>query len=235
MTLENSALRGLFITATDTNVGKTYIAAALIRLLREQGLNPAPYKPVVSGSLEGKNGAAVWEDVEALWAAAGGTFSREEIAPQRFHAALAPPFAAERESRTINQEQILAGAWDLSRQADLLVVEGAGGLLSPVSQKWNNGDLAKALGLPLVIVARLGLGTLNHTLLTIEAAQARDIPVQGVILTEDQRRPEDLSTQENPRHLADRTTVPVLAVVSHTPGGFPQELRDVDWQKLLKL
>lgn len=235
MSPEKTRLRGLFITATDTNVGKTYIAAALIRLLREQGLNPAPYKPVVSGSLEGKNGAVVWEDLEALWAAAGGTFSREEIAPQRFHAALAPPFAAERESKTVDEKRILTGAQHLDQQSDLLVVEGAGGLLSPVSQNWNNGDLARALELPLIIVARLGLGTLNHTLLTIEAAQARGLPVLGVVLTEDQHRPEDLSTQDNPRHLADRTPVPVLTVVSHTPAGCPPELREVDWQELLKL
>lgn len=228
-------LRGLFISGTDTHVGKTFVTAALVQILHHRGVMAAPYKPVVSGGTLPPGGTAIWEDVEHLYAAAGGRFPRETIAPQRFLAPLAPPFAAREEGKTVDESRLISGAHVLALCADIVLVEGAGGLLSPVSDSWNNATLAEELELPLLIVGRLGLGTLNHTLLTVEAAERRGLTVAGVILTEDQIRPDDLSTRTNPQELSRLMKVPLLAVVPHTPVGTPESLENVHWDQIIDI
>jgi dethiobiotin synthetase len=211
------ACHGLFITGTDTGVGKTYVAAAIVSLLRHQGVRVGAYKPAVSGSEQGEQGP-IWRDVELLSSALGGTFPREAICPQRFRAPLAPPVAARCEGREVDAALLRAGADWWRERVDLLMVEGAGGLLSPLTDSESVADLARDLGFPLLIIARLGLGTINHTLLTVEAAQRRGLPVAGIIMNQ-AANPEatDESTASNRDELARRTNVPILAVLPFDP------------------
>ncbi len=163
--------RGYFVTATDTGVGKTVVTAALASLLRARGRDVAVFKPVQSGALaDDPAGDAALLGAECVYS---------------FAAPLAPVVAARAEGVTIELEPILARARELVAKHELLLVEGAGGLLVPLAPALDIADLAAALGLPLVVVARAGLGTVNHTLLTIEAARARGLEIAGVVLNGD--------------------------------------------------
>src|SRR5262249_17926499 len=132
--------RGLFITGTDTGVGKTYVAAGIVRLLRQQGMRVGACKPVASGSELGPAGP-FWQDVEQLHAALGGEYPRERICPQCWHAAVAPPIAARLEGGEVDGRLLRNGADWWREQVDLLVVEGAGGLLSPLTETETVADL----------------------------------------------------------------------------------------------
>lgn len=217
-------LRGLFITGTDTGVGKTYVASAIVRQLREQQVRVGAYKPVVSGSEPGPTGP-IWGDVEQLHSALGGAFPREVICPQRFEAPLAPPVAARLEGRDVDADLLIHGADWWANSVDLLIVEGAGGWLSPITEEKTVADAARALGFPVVIVARLSLGTINHTLLTVEAVRARNVPIAGIILNQTGvPTGKDPSENTNAAELQRRTDVPILATVPHAA---PQALLQV--------
>ena len=161
-------MNGYFVTATDTGVGKTFITAALAAALRARGRDVAVLKPVQSGATStDPAGDAALLGADCIYA---------------FAAPLAPLVAARYEGRTIEAGPILARAAELAREHELLLVEGAGGLLVPLADGFDLADLAVAIGLPLIVVARAGLGTVNHTLLTIEAARGRGLEVTGVVL-----------------------------------------------------
>lgn len=210
-------MRGLFITGTDTGVGKTHVASAIVRRLRQVGVRVGAYKPVASGA-ENDAGKTTWADVERLRAALAGEFPAERICPQRFVAPLAPPVAARYEGRTVDSTLLRDGALWWREHADLLVVEGAGGLLSPLTDTETNADLAVDLGFPLLVVARQTLGTINHTLLTLEAACRRKLAVAGLILNDAVRPPvDDLSIASNALELQRRTSVRILAELGHAP------------------
>src|SRR5579872_7123263 len=176
-------LRGLFITGTDTGVGKTWVAAGVIRALCGRGVRVGAYKPAVSGSRPGLDGP-VWDDLTELQAALGTDLPIDAISPQRFAAPLAPPVAARLEGRQVDAALLRSGIDWWRGKADFVVVEGAGGLLSPLSDRDLVADVARDLGLPLVIVGRLSLGTINHTLLTVEAARARGLAIAGIVLNQ---------------------------------------------------
>lgn len=205
----------VMVTGTDTDVGKTFVSAALLKVWQGLGINVGAYKPAVSGCEFNSVGQPVWNDVEVLYEALGQRFPRERVCPQSFSAPLAPPFAAEVEQRLINDRLLIDGASWWENQVDLLLVEGAGGLLSPLSSTGSNADLASELDLPLIIVARLGLGTINHTLLTVEAAERRGLQILGIVLNDGQGGEKDESRHSNPRHLAARCKPPILAVLPH--------------------
>lgn len=228
-------MKGWFVTATDTNVGKTFVASALIRWLNQQGISAAGYKPAASGTIVDLQGNKSWEDVEALHAASDQKWPRERICPQTFDLPLAPPFAARRAGKTIDQDLLLRGASWWEGKVSHLIVEGAGGWLSPISENWSNGDLALQLGFPVLLVARLGLGTINHTLLTLEAIERSGLPIVGIVLSESQYLPEDISTRDNPAELAKRTRHPILGVVPYQPnsrGEIPEPLQSRVWLDL---
>lgn len=210
---------GLFITGTDTGVGKTVVTTAFAKNWRAAGLRVGAYKPAASGYDLDSSGRPFWSDVELLFEALGQSFPRERICPQCFAAPLAPPIAARVEGRCVDDHLLLEGAKWWQTQTEVLLVEGAGGLLSPLSTTGSNADLAAELGFPVLIVARLGLGTINHTLLTVEAAQRRGLNVLGIVLNATQPESTDLSTQSNPVQLALRCPVPILAVLPHFSGG----------------
>ena len=228
---------GLFITGTDTGVGKTFVTAGIARQLVAQGVAVGVYKPVCSGCELDSARRPFWPDVAELAAAAGGRFDLERICPQRFEAPLAPPVAARLEGRTVDSQLLREGARWWSGRADVLLVEGVGGLLCPLTDAETVADLAVYLGFPLVIVARLGLGTINHTLLTLEAAQRRGLSVAGLVLNEARPGTPDLLVETNPLEIAARTRVPILAILRHSPAGrlLPVEgATRMDWLSLAR-
>jgi dethiobiotin synthetase len=174
------APRGVFVTGTDTEVGKTVVACAMAATLVAAGERVSVFKPAVTGldELDGME-----SDHERLRAAAGSTQPADEVAPYRFGPAVSPHLAATAAGVQIEPSRLLAAAHQAARAGDALVAEGVGGLLVPLCGDYLVRDLAADLGLPVVIAARPGLGTINHTLMTIECARAAGLQVSAVVLT----------------------------------------------------
>jgi dethiobiotin synthetase len=170
---------GIFVIGTDTDVGKTYASCVLVSNLRSKGVRIGVYKPVASGV---HSGAA--SDAERLIAASGLPWPVERVCPQSFAAPLAPPLAAAREGRRVDVQRLAAGAAWWREQCDLLVIEGAGGALSPLAEDCTVLDLASQLGYPIVLVAAHRLGMINHTLLTLEAIERRGLTTLAVIINQ---------------------------------------------------
>jgi dethiobiotin synthetase len=175
-------MRGLFVTGTDTGVGKTVVAGAIAATLRARGERVAACKPVVTGLDEPV--VPGWPRDHELLAAAAGV-APEAVAPHRFGPPVSPHLAAELAGVELDLDALVlaAGAAVADAGADVLIAEGVGGLLVPLTPERTVRDLAAALALPLVIASRPGLGTINHTLLTIEAARAARLEVAGVVIT----------------------------------------------------
>jgi len=170
-------MRGLFVTGTDTGVGKTEVSAALVAGWRARGLDVGAMKPAQSGVADGEP-----TDADRLREAAGGGDPAALVCPYSLRAPLAPAVAARIEGVKISLAHLVACATELSRRHQALVVEGAGGLLVPLTESHTYADLAVALGMPVLVVARAGLGTVNHAALTCEALRARGLAVAGVVL-----------------------------------------------------
>jgi dethiobiotin synthetase len=168
--------RGLFVTGTDTGVGKTLISAALLRYARRLGLVPIPFKPAETGC------APDPADARALWQAARPPIDEADVCLYALRLPVAPLAAAEAEGVRIDPQRIAHRANVLAAKGDLLLVEGAGGLLVPYADGVTAVDLAKQLDLALLVVARTALGTVNHTALTLREAARSDVPVAGLIL-----------------------------------------------------
>lgn len=177
-------MRGVFVTGTGTEVGKTVVAAVVARTLAEEGKRVAVFKPAVTGLDEGGE-----PDHALLRRAAGWEQSEEEIAPYRYGPPMSPHLAAELAGEEIDPERLRASVQAAADGADALVCEGVGGLLVPLAAGYLVRDLAAELGLPLLVAASPGLGTINHTLLTIEAARAAGLTVAAVVLTPWPERP----------------------------------------------
>lgn len=225
-------MSGLFVVGTDTDVGKTYLTARIARQLLEEGVSVGVYKPACSGSEPGTDQTPVWRDVETLSEALHHRFPRERICPQTFRAALAPPVAARLEHREIDENLLLDGIDWWRGRVDVLLIEGIGGLLCPVSEQKTVCDLAERWKFPLLIVARLGLGTINHTLLTVEVAQDRGLDVAGIVLNESQPDQGNLAGQTNAREIELRCNVPILAVVPYRNSGGLRPLTEtstINW------
>jgi dethiobiotin synthetase len=175
-------MRGLFVTGTDTEVGKTVVAGSIAAALRARGERVAAYKPVVTGIDE--PAVPGWPRDHELLAAAAGV-APHAVAPHIFGPPVSPHLAAELAGVTLDLDAMVlaAGAAAAEAGADVLVAEGVGGLLVPLTAEHTVRDLAVALGLPLVVAARPGLGTISHTLLTLEAARAAGLTVAGVVMT----------------------------------------------------
>ena len=174
----NRSVRGLFVTGTDTGVGKTLVACAVVRTLRARELDVGVMKPVETGV-----GEAGPLDALALRHAAGNLDPVELICPQTFALAAAPRVAARAAEQTVDLLAIRSAYSEICKRHELVVVEGAGGLLVPLSDELDMADLAGELCLPLLVVARASLGTINHTLLTLEVARERGLEVAGVVIS----------------------------------------------------
>jgi dethiobiotin synthetase len=197
--------RGWFITGTDTDIGKTIVACALVAALRTRGHNVGVMKPVSAGGRD---------DANALIAASGCDDELDLVNPIALTEPLSPNLAADRAGLSISLSDLLNGFHLLSNRHEIMVVEGAGGLLVPLSNDASIADLAAGIGLPLIIVARAGLGTINHTLLTIEAARARHLEIDGVIFCSAAPSLDDTSEALSPDVVTRLSGVPTL-------GSFP--------------
>lgn len=202
--------KGLFVTGTDTGVGKTVVSAALVRRLVQTGCSVGVMKPVETGV---QAGAQEDSDAGRLMAAAGVEDALDLVSPYRFHAPLAPFAAACVEGRNIDREQILRQYERLASRYSCVVVEGAGGLLVPMGSDWSMPDLISRLQLPVVLVGRAGLGGINHALLTLESLERIGIGTFALVLNE--TRPSTTSAEKEQvastvALLRERAGVPVL-------------------------
>lgn len=198
--------RGVMITGTDTGVGKTLVAGALAGALRGRGIGVGVMKPITTGAPR-VGGVLVSEDARFLQAAAGTADADELVCPFRFTAPAAPATAAEAEGKEIPILEILERFEELCTRHELVLVEGAGGLAVPIQGKYLFADLTLDLELPLLVVARAGLGTINHTLLTLHYAKSHGLEVLGVVINGYPDTPD----------LAERTAPDVIERVSGVP------------------
>jgi dethiobiotin synthetase len=208
--------KGIFVTGTDTGVGKTITAAAIARYLHNTGVRVGVLKPVTSGALESE-GDLVSEDAELLRWAAQSTATASDMAPYVLREPLAPSEAARHDGVTIRYDRIRESFDRLAARHDFLVVEGAGGLLVPLADDLLVADLAKRLGLPLLIVANPNLGTVNHTLMTCECAHSRGIEILGVVINGQPEQPGDAESYA-PRLIERLSGVPLLGVLRRCHG-----------------
>jgi dethiobiotin synthetase len=224
--------RGVFVTGTDTGVGKTLAACALIHALVERGIAVMPMKPVAAGAQVHAGGWAN-EDTIALLRAAGRDESRAVDAnPVLLREPMAPHIAAARERREITLEPILAAFERLAGTGDFLVVEGVGGFRVPLSSSIDSVDLAQALALPAVLVVGLRLGCLNHALLTAQAIRAARVPLAGWIANGID--PDMAVADENVEALRERLDAPLLGRLPYMPQPIaPALARHLDVAALL--
>ncbi len=223
---------GLFITGTDTNVGKTYVAALIARQLAAVGLRVGVYKPVASGC-QRRRSTIVSDDALTLWEAAGRPGQLNRVCPQRFVAPLAPHLAARAEGKQVDDRLLRRGLQYWRKRSDVVLVEGIGGLLCPLGKDQYVADLAYEFGFPLIVVSKNVLGTINLTLQTLVVAAAYEdgLPVAGVVLNNPTPPDDDLSRRSNFRELQARCRPPVLAEIRY---GQKQFDRPVDWMALAR-
>jgi len=204
-----------FVVGTDTNVGKTYVASALLRHFASGGKNAVGMKPVASGCELSEHG--IWQgqlvndDVVALYEAGNVAAALELINPYHFEPAIAPHIAAEKAGVEIDVDLIVRSYYALAEMADVVVVEGAGGFFVPLNDSQTLADLAVKLNLPIILVVGMRLGCINHALLTVEAIKARGLELTGWVAN--QIDPDMSMFEENLASLRDRIDAPCLSVV----------------------
>jgi dethiobiotin synthetase len=203
---------GVFITGTDTGVGKTFIAAKLIRSLVKNGIRAVPLKPIETGCPV-KDDKLNSVDAIELKKAAQVDVPLELVNPYTFQYPLAPSVACELEGRRIEIEKIKDVFYTLSRQFDFVVVEGAGGLMVPIVGAYFFADLAYDMALPLIVITRPGLGTINHTLLTVQAARSWGLNLFGIVINYSEPATNSLAEKTNPTVIDLLSGVPILGIV----------------------
>jgi dethiobiotin synthetase len=232
-------MRGLFVTGTDTGVGKTVLSAALLAAMAAEGEAVRAYKPAVTGLAEPPAGAAGWPPDHELLAAAAG-MAPGQVAPLRYGPAASPLLAAEIEGERLDREMLLATGAELTRAAEregtTVVVEGVGGLLCPLAENFTVADLAASLRLPLLIAARPGLGTINHTLLTLQSARAYGLDVRAVVITPWPERPSRLerSNLETIRRFGFVELDTLALVGSPEPEELARAGAELPWRRWLE-
>ncbi len=216
-------MSGLFITGTDTGVGKTLITAALAGALKDLGCDVGVMKPAQSGVEDGRD-----SDAGLLIRAAGITDPWEQVVPYSFQAPLAPMVAAELEGKQLQKQVVIAAYRSLALKHRLMLVEGAGGLMVPLAGDFLVAQLALELSLPLLIVARPNLGTINHTLLTIITARGMGLEVAGVIINGYRAEQAGIAEQTAPEIITRFSGIPVLGIIPYIEG-------EHDWDKISTL
>jgi len=211
--------KGIFITGTDTGIGKTYVAAGIAEALRQSMLDVGVMKPIETGCLK-RAEKLIPGDALRLIRAADVHDDLNLVNPYRFSKPLAPSVAAGFEHKKIVIKRIMKAYWTLSRRHDFMIVEGAGGIMVPLTQKATYLDLAQVMQLPVLIVARPGLGTINHTLLTISALRARKIPITGVAINYAQDWKRELAEKTSPTSIEKISGVRILDTISHNSVKF---------------
>ncbi len=233
MTRRAPLSKGIFITGTDTGVGKTIVSAAIIRALIKKGIKVGAMKPVETGCTE-KRGKG-----QKTLIPSDGMFLRETaemddsidlVTPIRFEFPLAPMVAAELEKRPVDLDKIFSAYGALSKKYDFMVVEGVGGLLVPINKRQEAYfviDLIKDLEFPVIVVARPTLGTINHTLLTVNYALKEGINVLGVIINSHNPPEDSLAEKTNPDMLRKLCPVPVIGMLPYISDVTKDNIEDV--------
>jgi dethiobiotin synthetase len=210
-------LRGCFVTGTDTGVGKTVLAAAIVAALRARGVAVKALKPLITGLDEPPD--PVWPPDHELLARAAGS-APDEVKLIGYGPAVSPHLAAELAGRPVDVDRLQARIRAVASDAEALVVEGVGGLLVPISDRYDVRGLARDVGLPLIVAARPALGTINHTLLTLEAARTAGLDVRGVVLTPWPDRPSQMerSNRETIERLGEVRVCTLPRLAAPDPG-----------------
>ena len=231
--------KGIFITGTDTSVGKTVVAAALVCAFRARGLDVGVMKPAESGCGRDRAGSLIPEDALFLKVVSGSTDSLRLINPYALESPLAPALAADLEHVEIRMETVTSAFATISAAHQIVVVEGAGGLLVPLTNGVRMLDLARILGLPLLVVARNVLGVINHADLTVRVAEAASVPVAGIVLN-NPTIGKHVSTNTNAASLQKWVAADYLGELPYLPSRDIEDLRvaaekNLKLDKLLKL
>jgi dethiobiotin synthetase len=227
---------GLFVTGTDTDVGKTVVAGAIADWFRRRGSRVAVLKPAATGCVHRREGL-VSEDAEFLAACADARFPLDVICPQRYAEPLAPAVAAERAKRPLDWEAIARSVRLMAAASDVMIVEGVGGVMVPMDDRHSVLDVIRWLALPVVVVARPNLGTINHTLLTVEALRAAGATVAGVVINRFRGDGATVAEETSPRVIERRGKTPILTFVPEAnmagptlPADIVTACQSVDWQ-----
>ncbi len=218
---------GLFITGTDTGIGKTFVACGIAAHLRDSGYRVGVLKPAETGCVE-KDGVLFPEDAVKLKQASACDFPLEKICPYRYREPLAPGVAAERAGAQIDVDRLIAIYDEISATHDLTLVEGAGGLMVPLLPSYTYADLARVLKLPMLVVAPNRLGAINHLVLTLEHASCRGLRVLGYVLNAFQDEP-SLAAETNRAALSVLTAVPCLGEIPYTPDFETERITAADF------
>jgi dethiobiotin synthetase len=236
--LQPIPIPALLVTGTDTGVGKTLVAGAIGDWFRRRAFRVSVLKPCATGCVHRREGL-VSEDAEFLAHCANARFPLDVICPQCYAEPLAPAVAAERAHKPLDWEAIDRSITAMSAESDVMIVEGVGGLMVPMDAKHTFRDVAVWMNVPTVVVARPGLGTINHTLLTINSLREANVPIAGVVIN---RYPPDsasIAEETNPRAIEKWGKVPVLCLVPEDklgglqlPDGIVAAIDTVDWEKL---
>lgn len=203
--------KGIFVTATGTDAGKTFVTALLVKKLREAGLNAGYYKAALSGA-QRENGKLIPGDADYVKRIAGVDTPLEKMVSYVYETAVSPHLASELEGNPVELDRVKEDYKAACSLHDYITVEGSGGILCPIRRgTYMMEDLIKAMGLGVLIVAPAGLGTINDVILTVEYARSRNIPVKGVILNWFHQG--DTMEEDNRRFIEEYTGVPVVACV----------------------
>ncbi len=234
------ALPGLFIAATDTEVGKTVVAGAIANWFRKRRYRVGVCKPAATGCRRDREGL-VSEDAEFLASCADAAAPLDIICPQRFAEPLAPAVAAERAGVSLDWDAIGRALREIAADSDVMIVEGVGGVMVPMDGKILLRDVIRWLGLPAVVVARPGLGTINHTMLTLGALREAKIAIAGVVINRYPADPAGVAEETNLRMIEKWAKAPLLTVVPDEtikppvlPGGIVAAMERVDWWGLAR-
>jgi dethiobiotin synthetase len=224
--------RGVFVTGTDTGVGKTVAACALIHALALRGIDVVPMKPIAAGAVTYDGGWANEDSIALLRAAGRDSAPLADVTPILLREPMAPHIAAAREKRRITLEPLTAAFQRLAAGARFVVVEGVGGFKVPLGERLDAVDLARALDLPVLLVVGMRLGCLNHALLTADAIGASGLPFAGWIANAID--PAMAAAEENVAALEERLEAPLLGRLPHGPAPDPALFaRSIDVAPLL--
>jgi dethiobiotin synthetase len=243
MKIEFAKHKGLFITGTDTGVGKTLIAGAIAKIISQSGKQVGVFKPVATGCRKTKAGL-VSEDAEFLKNCTNAELGLDVINPVKFEIPAAPPACEKAENKKVSIKKIAAAYEQICQKSDFVIVEGIGGIKVPITAQIDVLKLAKAFKLPVVFVARPNLGTINHTLLTIDAIRRAGLSLAGVVINGYDEKTKDFAEQTNARIIEKLGKVKILAVVPFDDKTNIEKciigrkilktLRKVNWLKLIK-
>ncbi len=235
--------KGLFITGTDTGVGKTLIAGAIAKILQQAGKKVGVFKPIATGCRHQREGF-VSGDAEFLAYCADSEFSLDKINPATFGTPAAPFACEQLENKKVDLEKIIAAYNYICSETDCIIVEGIGGIRVPITDGLDVLTIAKAIGLPVVIVARPNLGTINHTLLTIDAIRSANLPLAGIIISGYDESKADYAERTGPAVIAEVGRTQILTVVpydyqTNIEKGIIGDivldsLSDIDWLKIIE-